>query len=224
MASPGMKKRAEQLVARAGELARAGDRDKALLALQRAAELDPENELIQKRIAELEREQAAMRNFSKSRSARAHTNIGQATPADFVSECMKRSDEALAEGDEVRALQELERAKRHDPENIDVNRKIQILRRQIKVNGLFDKAVARLASGEPAEAVATARRIFEIWTMAPNLPELLSRIESWSPGARKDVPAPKPAPVRASAPSPQSKSAPSRARGIAGKRRSGLHS
>lgn len=193
MVSPGMKKRAEQLVARAGELARAGNRDKALLALQRAAELDPENEQIQKSIAELEREQAAMRNFSKSRSARAHTNIGQATPADFVSECMKRSDEALAEGDEVRALQELERAKRHDPENIDVNRKIQILRRQIKVNGLFDKAVARLASGEPAEAVVAARRIFEMWSMAPSLPELVSRIEAWTPaGAAK----PEAAPVR----------------------------
>ncbi len=193
MVSPGMKKRAEQLVARAGELARAGNRDKALLALQRAAELDPENEQIQKSIAELEREQAAMRNFSKSRSARAHTNIGQATPADFVSECMKRSDDALAEGDEVRALQELERAKRHDPENIDVNRKIQILRRQIKVNGLFDKAVARLASGEPAEAVVAARRIFEMWSMAPSLPELVSRIEAWTPaGAAK----PEAAPVR----------------------------
>ncbi len=191
MVSPGMKKRAEQLVARAGELARAGNREKALLALQRAAELDPENEQIQKSIAELEREQAAMRNFSKSRSARAHTNIGQATPADFVSECMKRSDEALSEGDEVRALQELERAKRHDPENIDVNRKIQILRRQIKVNGLFDKAVARLASGEPAEAVAAARRIFEMWSMAPSLPELVSRIEAWTPaGAPKRETAP----------------------------------
>lgn len=188
MVSPGMKKRAEQLVARAGELARAGNRDKALLALQRAAELDPENEQIQKSIAELEREQAAMRNFSKSRSARAHTNIGQATPADFVSECMKRSDEALSEGDEVRALQELERAKRHDPENVDVSRRIQILRRQIKVNGLFDKAVARLAAGEPAEAVISARRIFEMWSMAPCLPDLVSRIEAWVPaGAAKPV-------------------------------------
>lgn len=193
MVSPGMKKRAEQLVARAGELVRAGNRDKALLALQRAAELDPESEQIQKSIAELEREQAAMRNFNKSRSTRVHTNIGQATPADFVSECMKRSDDALTEGDEVRALQELERAKRHDPENIDVNRKIQILRRQIKVNGLFDKAVARLASGEPAEAVVAARRIFEMWSMAPSLPELVSRIEAWTPaGAAK----PEAAPVR----------------------------
>jgi protein TonB len=185
-----MKKRAEQLVARAVELARAGNREKALLALQRAAELDPENVDIQKRISELEREQAAMRNFSKSRSARAHTNIGQATPADFVSECIKRSDAALTEGDEVRALQELERAKRHDPENLDVNRKIQILRRQIKVNGLVDKALARLGAGEPAEAVATARRIFEIWPLAPALPSLLARIESWTPETRKPVPRP----------------------------------
>ncbi len=190
MASPGMKKRAEQLVARAGELARAGNREKALLALQRAAELDPENVDIQKRITELEREQAAMRNFSKSRSVRAHTNIGQATPADFVSECMKRSDAALSEGDEVRALQELERAKRHDPENLDVNRKIQILRRQIKVNGLVDKALARLGAGEPAEAVTTARRIFEIWPMAPALPSLVARIESWKPETRKPAPRP----------------------------------
>jgi tetratricopeptide (TPR) repeat protein len=173
-----------------GELARAGNREKALLALQRAAELDPENVDIQKRITELEREQAAMRNFSKSRTVRAHTNIGQATPADFVSECMKRSDAALSEGDEVRALQELERAKRHDPENLDVNRKIQILRRQIKVNGLVDKALARLGAGEPAEAVTTARRIFEIWPMAPALPSLVARIESWKPETRKPAPRP----------------------------------
>ncbi len=207
MASPGMKKRAEQLVARAGELARAGNRDKALLALQRAAELDPDNVDIQKRIAELEREQAAMRNFSKSRSARAHTNIGQATPADFVSECMKRSEEALSDGDEVRALQELERAKRHDPENIDVNRAIQILRRQIKVNGLFDKAVARLAAGEPGEAVITARRIFEMWSMAPVLPELVSRIEAWSPEPARPA-----APSRPSgAPKPRVKAVPAEA-------------
>ena len=189
MVSPGMKKRAEQLVARAGELARAGNREKALAALQRAAELDPENDLIQKGIADLEREQAAMRNFRISRSSRAHSNVGQSSPADFVSECIRRSDEALADSDEVRALQELERAKRHDPENRDVSRKIQILRRQIKISGLFDMAVAKLASDDPAEAVAGARKIFGLWPMAPVLPELLSRIETYSAsGGRRPVP------------------------------------
>lgn len=198
MASPGMKKRAEQLVARAGELARAGNREKALTALQRAAELDPENELIQKRIVELEREQAAMRNFRKSRTSRAHTNIGQASPADFVSECIKRSDDALSEGDEVRALQELERAKRHDPDNREVSRKILVLRRQIKVSGLVDKAVAKLASGDPAGAVAGARKIFDTWPGAPDLPGLLTRIENYTPPSRKPAPAPaeKPEPPR----------------------------
>ncbi len=184
-----MKKRAEQLVARAGELARAGDREKALLALQRAAELDPENIEIQRRITELEREQTAMRNFSKSRSARVHADIGRAAAQeDFVSECMKRSDAALAEGDEVRALQELERAHRHDPENSDVKRKVNVLRRRIKVNGLADKAMARLEAGRPAEAVAAIRQIFEVWSMAPVLPSLIARMESWTPETGKPAP------------------------------------
>jgi tetratricopeptide (TPR) repeat protein len=156
-----------------------GERDEALEALHRALNLDPGNEQVQTQVSSLEREISAMKTFKRTRNRRAHGSIDTVSSSStFVDECLGRSQQAFDAGDEVRALQELERAKRHDPDNKAVIRRIKVVRRSIKANNLYDLAVTRLRSGEPFDALEQARKIFSFWPSSPVLEKLLDEIES----------------------------------------------
>lgn len=156
-----------------------GEREEALVTYRRALELDPENQQIMERINIVEREIAAMEKFNRSRSSRAHSAGRNISSSGFVDDCIKRSDEAMEAGDSVRALQELERAKRHDPDNALVKKRISYVRMLIKVEGLADMVRSRLDSGDPAFAVENIRRIFDLWPSAPVLDELLELAENY---------------------------------------------
>lgn len=156
-----------------------GEREEALVTYRRALELDPENQQIMERINIVEREIAAMEKFNRSRSSRAHSAGRNISSSGFVDDCIKRSDEAMEAGDSVRALQELERAKRHDPDNALVKKRISFVRMLIKVEGLADMVRSRLESGDPAFAVENIRRIFDLWPSAPVLDELLELAEDY---------------------------------------------
>ena len=182
MAASGNSK-VQRLIKSAEELARKGDRQKALTEFHKVLDIEPDNREAKKRILELEREVAAMRNFRKTRDSRTHKTGKSVSSDDFVAECIARSEEAFKEGDEVRALQELERAKRHDPDNKAVRVKILTVRRQIKTDNLYDLALAKLRDGDPATAVRNARTIFQEWPSAPVLSKLLKEIEGYQSAA-----------------------------------------
>lgn len=156
-----------------------GEREGALETYRKALELDPGNQQIMERINIVEREIAAMEKFNKSRSSRAHSAGRNISSSGFVDDCINRSDEAMEAGDSVRALQELERAKRHDPDNAMVKKKISYVRMIVKIEGLADMVRSRLKSGDPGFAVENIRRIFESWPSAPVLEELLELAESY---------------------------------------------
>jgi len=163
-----------------------GERKEALRTYQKALDLDPENEQILERINSVEREIAAMDKFNKSRSNRVHSAGRTISSTGFVEECIARSDEAFEAGDEVRALQELERANRHDPGNKNVQKKIKFVRRAMKVSSLADLVRTRLKSGDIAFAVENLRRIFDLWPGAPVLDELMAMVEQQGePGAAR---------------------------------------
>lgn len=164
-----------------------GEREEALVTYRRALELDPDNQQIMERINIVEREIAAMEKFNKSRSSRAHTAGRNISSSGFVDDCVKRSDEALEAGDSVRALQELERAKRHDPDNTMVKKKITFVRMFIKIDGLADMVRARIKSGDPVFAVENIRRIFDLWPSAPVLGELLELAEGYTGAAAEET-------------------------------------
>ncbi len=157
-----------------------GEREEALVTYRQALELEPENQQIMERINIVEREIAAMEKFNKSRSSRTHSAGRNISSSGFVDDCIKRSDEALEAGDSVRALQELERAKRHDPDNTMVRKKISFVRVFIKIDGLADMARSRLDSGDPGFAVENIRRIFDLWPSAPVLGELIELTEEYT--------------------------------------------
>ncbi len=171
----------QKLIKSAEELARKGERQKALTEFNNILDIDPGNEEVRKRISELQREASVMRNFKRTRASRTHNAAKTVNSEDFVAECMKRSEEAFKAGDEVRALQELERAKRHDPDNRTVRKKIITVRRRIKADNLYDMALAKLAEGDIVSAVSKARSIFNVWPSAPALSRLLDKLEAWSP-------------------------------------------
>ena len=178
-----------------------GARDNALELLRQAQSLDGSNQEVSDRISSIEREIAAMEKFNRTRSRRAHTAGRTISSSGFVEDCLRRSTEAEEAGDEVRALQELERARRHDPDNADVRKRIKSVRRSIKVSSLADLIRARLKSGDPAVAVENIRRIFRIWPSAPVLEELIGMAEKWEPAAEV-VPVVEPEPVIEEVPVP----------------------
>ncbi len=156
-----------------------GERKEALETYRKALKLDPENHQIMDRISIVEREIAAMEKFNKSRYSRAHSAGRNISSSGFVDDCIKRSDEAFEADDAVRALQELERATRHDPDNDLVKKKIAFVRRSIKINGLADTVRSRLNSGDPGSAVENIRRIFNISPGASVIGELLKAVEDY---------------------------------------------
>jgi len=173
--------RIQRLINSAEDFVQKGERQKALTELHKVLDIDSGNKAVKKRISEIEREVAAMRNFRKTRDSRTHKTGKSVSSGDFVEECIARSEEAFRQGDEVRALQELERARRHDPDNKLVKRKIVTVRRQIKTDNLYDLALARLHESDPAAAVKNARAIFEAWPGAPVLSDLLDKLEAYTP-------------------------------------------
>ncbi len=156
-----------------------GERKEALETYRKALKLDPENHQIMDRISIVEREIAAMEKFNKSRYSRAHSAGRNISSSGFVDECIKRSDEAFEADDAVRALQELERAIRHDPDNDLVKKKIAFVRRSIKVNGLADTVRSMLISGDPRSATENIRRIFDISPGVSIINELLKAVEDY---------------------------------------------
>ncbi|MCK5064655.1 MAG: TonB family protein [Candidatus Fermentibacteraceae bacterium] len=160
-----------------------GERREALRTYRKALELDLENQQILDRINTVEREISAMDKFNESRSTRAHSAGRNISSSVFVDDCIKRSDEASKMGDVVRALQELERAKRHDPDNTLVQKKIRVIKRSIKINGIADIVRNDLKSNNPLSALKNIKRTFDIWPSAPVLAELLDLIEAYQPEA-----------------------------------------
>ena len=173
--------RIQRLINSAEDFVQKGERQKALTELHKVLDIDSGNKAVKKRISEIEREVAAMRNFRKTRDSRTHKTGKSVSSGDFVEECIARSEEAFRQGDEVRALQELERARRHDPDNKLVKRKIITVRRQIKTDNLYDLALARLYESDPVAAVKNARAIFAVWPGAPVLSDLLDKLEAYTP-------------------------------------------
>jgi TonB family protein len=170
-----------------------GERKEALETYRKALKLDPENHQIMDRINIVEREIAAMEKFNKSRSSRAHSAGRNISSSGFVDDCIRRSDEAFEADDAVRALQELERAKRHDPDNALVKKKIAFVRRSIKVDSLADLVRSRLKSGDPVFAVENIRRIFNLWPSAPVLENLIDLVENYTGIPAEQAPAAPPA-------------------------------
>ena len=171
-----------------------GERGEALRTYRKALDLDPDNQQILDRISTVEREISAMDKFNKSRSTRVHSAGRNISTSGFVDDCIKRSDEACEAGDEVRALQELERAKRHDPDNKLVQKKISFIKRSIKVNELADLVRNSLKSNDPVIALVNIKRAFDIWPSATVLGELLDLIENYqAPAVAAEEKKPEPA-------------------------------
>ncbi|MBN1434509.1 hypothetical protein JW921_07085, partial [Candidatus Fermentibacterales bacterium] len=161
MSSP--RDRAGDLLNTARKKVQSGDREEALDLLREALDLDPDHREVRQELENLEREIAAMTAFSRSRSRRVappHEGPAAVSSEDFIRQCLQRSQAALDEGDEVRALQELERAQRQDPENQNVRKRIRLVKRSIKAGNLSDLARTALKEGDVERAIAQARKLF----------------------------------------------------------------
>lgn len=158
----------------------AGDREQALKTLRKALDINPGNDKVREEIQTIEREISAMHAFRRSRTVRGHSpdDSSVSSGESFVDACLRRSQEAADSGDEIRALQELERARRQDPENPEIQKRIKLVKRAIKANNLADLGLTRLRAGDPAGAVEQARAIFDFWPSSPALARLVEEIES----------------------------------------------
>ncbi len=99
---------------------------------------------------------------------------------DQLDKLFEASEMEYNRGNQQKAIAYLKRAMRLDPDNPDIQNRIDILKTKIKAINMLQIARKKLETGMFTETVEFAREIFELMPDAPGLNELLSDIESIS--------------------------------------------
>jgi len=98
----------------------------------------------------------------------------------LIKEIFAISDSALIAGDETGALECLKRAKVLSPDNPEVKKRMDALRRTLKARVMIKTGCDLVAKGKLAEAVKSARKAFNLVPGLNGLRELISDIEDFA--------------------------------------------
>ncbi|MCK5117481.1 MAG: hypothetical protein KAR44_12845 [Candidatus Aegiribacteria sp.] len=101
-------------------------------------------------------------------------------PEDQLTKLFEVSDREYDKGNQQKAIAYLKRARKLDPDNPEVQSRIDILKMKIKSANLIQIARKRLALGETTRAISLARQAFDMWPDSAGLDELLSDLENTS--------------------------------------------
>jgi tetratricopeptide (TPR) repeat protein len=109
-----------------------------------------------------------------------HERKSSMTSEDQLTKIFEASDREYENGHQQKAIAYLKRARKLDPDNPEVQSKIDLLKTKIKSANLVQIARKKLRAGEVAKAVVLARKAFEMMPETNGLDELLSDIENES--------------------------------------------
>lgn len=109
-----------------------------------------------------------------------HERKSSMASEDQITRIFEASDREFNNGHQQKAIAYLKRAGKIDPDNPEVQLRIDLLKTKIKSANLVQIARKKLGAGKVAEAVALARRAFEMIPETNGLEELLSDIETES--------------------------------------------
>jgi tetratricopeptide (TPR) repeat protein len=168
------KDRVEDLLLQARRNIDLGHREEALVLIKKALQEDPGEMVITEVILSMERSgESAGRKTGRSLDER--NNADNMDPK--LEKAFRLSDEALAAGDEAKALAYLKKALQLFPDEPEAAKKLELLKLRIRAENLVQIGLNKLAEGDLQKAVAASRKAFELMPDTDGLADLINSIE-----------------------------------------------
>lgn len=165
-----------------------GNRDLALDSVKKALALDPGEISITEILLSMERDETG--HVQQEDNDLSETTFQQTLNVNIIErnnttdmdskleKIFSLSNEALASGNEAKALAYLKKGVKLFPEEPEAGEKLQQLKDQIKAGNLVKIGLKKLSSGEVSKAIEASRKAFDLLPGAEGLEILLNRIEA----------------------------------------------
>jgi len=181
-----MKDRVTAHLLLAQKLAAEGDREKALDAVKKALSVDPGEMIITEVLLSIERSLNNETNEDNEDDGLPEIDVqpsafernSTANMDSKLEKAFKLSDEAMASGNDSKAIAYLKKAAQLFPDEPEVFERMEQLTLDIKAANFVKIGLEKLSSGDVQKAVAASRKAFDIMPETKGLDELLSRIEA----------------------------------------------
>lgn len=185
-----MKDRVETLLRQARENLAKGNREEALQCVKKALEEDPGEMIITEVILSMETSEDHADEYDiHQREHKDRPPSVERTEAEDMDPKLEKafrlSDQALASGDDAKALAYLKKAARLFPDDPAVEEKLTLLKNEIRAANLVKIGLKKLGEGDIPRAIAASRKAFELMPEAPGLHGLLSMLEETDTSPRR---------------------------------------
>lgn len=164
-----------------------GDRGQALDSIRKALSIDPGEIVITEVLISMERAGNTLDPQDDDNDPIAVESTERITTTDMDSKLEKifrLSDEALASGNDSKALAYLKKAAELFPDEPEVNQKLLQLKSIIRAGNLVKIGSKKLSEGDVKKAISAARKAFDLLPDVNGLDDLLERLET----AESDIP------------------------------------
>lgn len=171
-----------------------GNRDQALDSVRKALDIDPGEIAITEILISMERvgntrKKTEEDDLVKNTVQRSSNERNNAADMDSKLEKIFRlSDEALASGNNSKALAYLKKAVQLFPDEQEADQKLQQLKDKVRAENLVRIGMKKLSEGDIKKAITASRRAFDLLPDVNGLQELISSIEEESISPPEQVP------------------------------------
>ncbi len=160
-----------------------GHRDQALDSVRKALDIDPGEIAITEILISMERvgntreriKDDDLVNNAVQRSSNERNNTADMDSK--LEKIFKLSDEALASGNNSKALAYLKKAVQLFPDEQEAGQRLQQLKDKVRAENLVKIGMKKLSTGDIEKAITASRRAFDLLPEVNGLEELISSIE-----------------------------------------------
>lgn len=172
-----------------------GNRDHALDSVRKALDIDPGEIAITEILISMERvdntrekiKEDDLVNNAVQRSSNERNNAADMDSK--LEKIFRLSDEALASGNNSKALAYLKKAVQLFPDEQEADQKLQQLKDKVRAENLVKIGMKKLSEGDIEKAITASRRAFDLLPDVNGLEELISSIEEEDISPPVQVPA-----------------------------------
>lgn len=180
--------RVEEFLLQAREYLDLNRREDALECIKKALSADPGEMVITEVILNMERSKP-VKTEERETTVQATIERNNADNMDpKLEKAFRLSDEALAAGNDAKALAYLKKAAQLFPDQPEVEEKLNLLKTSIRAGNLVKIGLAKLEEGDVRKAVAASRKAFQLMPEVEGLQELISGIEDAESSVREEKP------------------------------------
>ncbi len=178
-----MKNRVKTHLIQARRYSNQGDRNRALDSIKKALVIDPGEIVITETLIAMERggntsyldkddhpENISVSGLSTERNETVNMDSK-------LEKIFRLSDEALAAGNDSKALAYLKKAVQLFPDEQTADKKLQQLKNRIRAGNLVKIGAKKLSEGDIEKSIAASRKAFDLFPATKGLEDLLNSIE-----------------------------------------------